>query len=386
MNNSSRNQDSGEQHPPPFPNSEQSPDRDPGPPDEQGTHNPRRSRTHLPFLPEKLPEYKVFGPTSRHKTATYFDSRGRPNIATAQEIAPPQDFPFSLPTRWAVYYTYRLVKGNIIWPLNIQHNVVLYYLIGKRFRILLSDLLYLLLALALVAADFSLLAISPVNIFPFSFASSVATIIPGSVAIMMLTAFATKGLILKLTERRFAEELSLTRITHHEFNYALMMRLLAPGVVGVALFMLIELFLFTALFSVNEVQPNLLPLKSLQHHELVTVPYIGAIVFKGVAYLISLLVGFTTAYAAHFVNPEEEFTHNGKPMALRLLPLQTILIVCAISVGYSIISIMCFLFGFTLLFFATNMLLQRANICLRFFVLYNSRKGSRDFTGKNTHR
>lgn len=112
----------------------------------------RESTTRGPKMPPVLPEYNL-GSRGAQRAVTYFDSEGRPRIASAREIAPPEDNPLKLPQRIGEWFAWTTSRGHRYWPLNVRSNVLSYYLIGKRRGGLSEALLGMVPWLPLLALD-----------------------------------------------------------------------------------------------------------------------------------------------------------------------------------------------------------------------------------------
>lgn len=338
-----------------------------------------RARKHLPFISERLPEYPNLNSLSAGKTATYFDSHGRPRVATAKEIAPPQDFPYSPLMRFAVYLTYGLLRGEVIWPLNIQHNVVLYYLIGKRFRFVLIDALVPVILLLAFVADFGF-SLLP-GIIPFTnFSSTVLSVLPVALGLMLANFFGTKRFLAQLTDRQLGEELELTRITVPEMSYGILMRMLAPVALGVVLFCIGEWVVFAFLFSVQELEPGLFPSGMGSGLNEVMIPFYLAVPLKGLVYLSSGLVGFIVAYDEGIIRGRWEAVHlNEKPSQLRALPVTFLISAALIVAGFSLFAVFCSLLGLVLVFAGVNLLLKCTNLCVNTLALLNTCTSAGDF-------
>lgn len=337
-----------------------------------------RTRIHLPGVASRVPQYEPIHDQQRRKALTYFDEKGRPRIATAQEIAPPEDFPYSLPLWWAMNWTYRLLHGDKIWPLNVQHNVVLYYLLGKRARFIELDFAFPLILFVAFALDIFLL-LSPGLAGDWAQAFCVLSIVPAALLLLAATAYFTGTFLRYFTGDQLGEELSLTRLTHAEFSYALLIRLLSPGLFWVLTLGIVQLATLGGVLSFVEIFQSLSTNALKEHVEVLFIPAVFAVFIKSITCLIIILVSFTCAYHARFRWAGTDDSTNEQRKIVELLPNNALVSIAAVVSGfmlfmgnYQLVGIFFFLFGF-------NRLLGCANSCLMILIWYVKKPNASDF-------
>ncbi|MDX1971354.1 MAG: hypothetical protein SFY68_02370 [Candidatus Sumerlaeia bacterium] len=210
--------------PPPLPETDSFPPLD--------EHAFRRKSRHHPNVPERLPEYRVQPNPQELRALGLFDAHGRPIVASAREITPNEDNPFSPWMKLGMRIVNETIQANKIWPLNIGNNPLLFYYVGRKVRFLLTDLLIPLLMLLQLAVYFwgdALLGI----VFPgagWVWSVMVIFLIPGLAAIIVyaLVRIVTQRLLKHHVTEVFLNDLRLTQLTRAQLTHAVLVRVLAP--------------------------------------------------------------------------------------------------------------------------------------------------------------
>ncbi len=221
--------------PPPLPETDSFPPLD--------EHAFRRKSRHHPNVPERLPEYRAQPNPQELRALGLFDAKGRPIVASAREITPNEDNPFSPWMKLGIRIVNETIQANKIWPLNIGNNPLLFYYVGRKVRFLLTDLLIPLLMILQLAAFLggnALLAI----MFPgasWAWSLLVIFLIPGLAALTVyaLVRIVTQRLLKHHVTEVFLNDLRLTQLTRAQLTHAVLVRVLAP--LGLWLFGLLVL-------------------------------------------------------------------------------------------------------------------------------------------------
>ncbi len=185
----------------------------------------RESRPAAPRMPVVVPDYNL---GKRHTEAVdaYFDAEGRPRVASAREVAPPEDNPLSIPVRIGSWVAYHSINGPKLWPLNVRTNPLLFYLTGRIAPGVWDDLFTIGLWAILAAVDIWSLRIL------WDTGGSVIAWIPILLATFPLLPLVAIPATLLLTTRHIRrteghvpfDELLVTRMSPDEIIYGMMIR------------------------------------------------------------------------------------------------------------------------------------------------------------------
>ncbi len=191
----------------------------------ESSDNVRTVRRPMPNIPDRLPDYSLLGKGHQESINMRFEADGTPKIASAREIAPAEDDPMPWWQRIGASIAYVSVNGRKLWPLNVRHNVLLFYLTG-RIQLYVSDYFFALLPwLLLIGADISLaLYLALVGRYSNFHLMFGVTLLVFTLFLNIWSKLLMVHHFSRVTQLIPFEEISLTRLEPHEIMYGLLMR------------------------------------------------------------------------------------------------------------------------------------------------------------------
>ncbi len=210
--------------------------------EEQKSLRPSR---HRPRIPEVVPQYPSHQKT-QHQPENFFDKKGMPIIATAEEIAPKEDYPFGKLFWLGDLIIFWFMRGKHLWSKSIRNNPVLFYLLGRKTSMRRPDWLVVLFFPLLAVLEFGWL-------MGKDFLSLSATQLPGGIPnlVTLSTPIVLMGLVALSVGQQFRffkdketlQQILLTRITSQEMIYGIVVSILAPFGIGAFLYFITKVLM-----------------------------------------------------------------------------------------------------------------------------------------------
>jgi hypothetical protein len=195
---------------------------------------PAPKQRPAPSGPQILPDWGGLGSrTFARSSPEYFDAEGKPQVASAREIAPDEDNPLWPWQRLGLAIFWRSARLERVLPRNVRNNALLFYFTGRLRGRWWEDLMAFVPWLPLIALDV-LLGVMAVrtlldpllmNSYSWLFFSiifvEVIFLLPVVGVVGLLTVLYHLG---HIQERVPFDELAISRLTNEEVLYGLMAR------------------------------------------------------------------------------------------------------------------------------------------------------------------